>query len=165
MNLEIPRAAGLNNETGFALATAMFTLAVIGALVAGSFLPARLEQQSGRNVSYASQAREAAEAGLVEAVAGLGAPTLEHLVRGVVVDLGTMTLGEMVTVRSTVARLTSRVLIVRSYGTRHDAAGGELATRTLGLFVRLGGVAGPTPEDGALPAVIPLVERSWVRLY
>jgi Tfp pilus assembly protein PilX len=166
MNLEIPRAAGLNNETGFALATAMFTLAVIGALVAGSFLPARLEQQSGRNVSYASQAREAAEAGLVEAVAGLGAPTLEHLVRGVVVDLGTMTLGEMVTVRTTVARLTSRVLIVRSYGTRHDASGGELATRTLGLFVRVGAaVTGSTPEDGALPAVIPLAERSWVRLY
>jgi hypothetical protein len=116
-------------------------------------------------VTYASQAREAAEAGLVEAVAELEAPAVEHLVRGVVLDLGSMTLGEMVTVRSTVARLTSRVLIVRSYGTRHDAAGGELATRTLGLFVRLGGVAGPTPEDGALPAVIPLVERSWVRLY
>jgi hypothetical protein len=151
MTLEIPRATRLNDDAGFALATAMFTLVVIGALVAGSFIPGRLEQQSGRNVTYASQAREAAEAGLV--------------VPGVVLDLGTMTLGEMVTVRSTVARLTSRVLIVRSYGTRHDASGGELATRTLGLFVRLGAVAGPTPEDGALPAVIPLVERSWVRLY
>jgi hypothetical protein len=165
MTLDIPTATRLNDEAGFALATAMFALAVIGALVAGSFLPGRLEQQSGRNVTYANQAREAAEAGLVDAVAALEAPALEHLVRGVVLDLGTMTLGEMVTVRTTVARLTSRVLIVRSYGTRHDASGGELATGALGLFVRLGAVAGPTPEDGALPAVIPLVERSWVRLY
>ena len=165
MKLEIPRAARLDDDAGFALATAMFTLAVIGALVAGSFLPGRLEQQSGSNVTYATQAREAAEAGLAEAVAALEAPALEQLVPGIVLDLGTVTLGEMVTVRTTVARLTSRILIVRSYGTRHDASGGELATRTLGLFVRLGGVAGPTPEDGALPAVIPLVERSWVRLY
>ena len=165
MKLEIPRAARPDNDGGFALATAMFTLAVIGALVAGSFLPGRLEQQSGRNVTYASQAREAAEAGLVEAVAALEAPAVEHLVPGVVLDLGTMTLGEMVSVRTTVARLTSRVLIVRSYGTRHDASGGELATRALGLFVRLGAGAGLTPEDGALPAVIPLVERSWVRIY
>jgi len=165
MKLEIPRAARLDDDAGFALATAMFTLAVIGALVAGSFLPGRLEQQSGRNVTYATQAREAAEAGLAEAVAALEAPALEQLVPGIVLDLGTVTLGEMVTVRTTVARLTSRVLIVRSYGTRHDASGGELATRTLGLFVRLGAVAGPGPEDGARPAVIPLVERSWVRLY
>jgi hypothetical protein len=165
MKLEIPTAAKLSDEAGFALATAMFTLAVIGALVAGSFLPGRLEQQSGRNVTYASQAREAAEAGLVEAVAALEAPALEHLVPGVVLDLGTMTLGEMVTVRTTVARLTSRVLIVRSHGTRRDASGGELATRTLGLFVRLGAAAASTPEDGDLPAVIPLAERSWVRLY
>ena len=165
MTLEILRAARLNDDAGFALATAMFTLAVIGALVAGSFLPGRLEQQSGRNVTYANQAREAAEAGLAEAVAALETPALEHLGRRVVLDLGTMTLGEMVSVRTTVARLTSRVLIVRSYGTRHDASGGELATRALGLFVRLGAVTGPAPGDGALPAVIPLVERSWVRLY
>jgi hypothetical protein len=165
MSLEMPRAGRLNDEAGFALATAMFTLAVIGALVAGSFLPGRLEQQSGRNVTYAAQAREAAEAGLAEAVAALEAPALEQLVGGVVLDLGTTTVGEMTTVRTTVARLTSRVLIVRSHGTRHDASGGELATRTLGLFVRLGAAAGPTPANGALSAVIPLAERSWVRLY
>ena len=165
MNLEIRRAGRLNDEAGFALATAMFTLAVIGALVAGSFLPGRLEQQSGRNVTYAAQAREAAEAGLAEAVAALEASALEQLVQGVVLDLGTTTVGEMTTVRTTVARLTSRVLIVRSHGTRHDASGGELAARTLGLFVRLGAAAGSTPGDGALSAVIPLAERSWVRLY
>ena len=166
MSPPVLRAALRNDEAGFALATAMFALAVIGALVAGSFLPARLEQQSGYNVTYASQAAEAAEAGLAEAVAALEAPALEPLVAGgVALDLGTTTVGEMVTVHTSVARLTSRVFIVRSEGTRHDASGGALATRSLGLFVRLGTSAVSTPEDEALPTVIPLAERSWVRLY
>ena len=167
MSFSVPRAAASNaDEAGFALATAMFTLAVVGALVAGSFLPGRLEQQSGYNVTYASQAREAAEAGLAETVAALEVTALETLTSGgLALDLGTTAVGEMVTVHNTVARLTSRVFIVRSHGTRHDASGGALASRTLGLFVRLGATAGSTPEEGAPPTVIPLAERSWVRLY
>jgi Tfp pilus assembly protein PilX len=158
-------AARANGEAGFALAVAMFTLAVIGALVAGSFLPGRLEQQSGYNVTYASQAGEAAEAGLADAVATLNAAALEPLVSGgAALDLGTMTAGEMITVHTTVARLTSRVFIVRSHGTRHDASGAELAGRTLGLFVRIASTAVSTPEDAAVPAAGPLVERSWMRL-
>ena len=156
----------MNDEAGFALATAMFTLAVIGALLAGSFLPARLEQQSGYNVTYASQAREAAEAGLAETVGALDAAALGPIVAGgVALDLGTTQMGEMVTVQTTVARLTNYVFIVRSQGTRHDASGGALATRTLGLLVRLGIVAGSEVETGASLAAIPLTERSWVRLY
>lgn len=166
MILPIRRAAPRSNDAGFALATAMFALAVVGALVAGSFLPGRLEQQSGYNVTYASQAGAAAEAGLAEAVAALEAPALEPLAAGgVALDLGTTTVGEMVTVQTSVARLTSRVFIVRSHGTRHDASGGALATRTIGLFVRLGTSGGATPEDSAPPTVLPLPERSWVRLY
>jgi hypothetical protein len=157
-------AIRVNREAGFALAMAMFTLAVIGALVAASFLPGRLEQQSGYNVTYASQAREAAEAGLADAVGALTAPVLEPLVSGVALDLGTITLGEMITAQTTVARLTSRLFIVRSRGARHDAAGGELAAHTVGLLVRIASTAASTPEDAALPTVIPLVERSWIRL-
>jgi hypothetical protein len=143
----------------------MFTLAVIGALVAGSFLPGRLEQQSGHNLTYASQAREAAEAGLADAVGVLTAPVLEPLVfGGVPLDLGTTKMGEMITVHATVARLTSRVFIIRSRGARHDASGGELAARTLGLLVRIASTAASTPEDTAPPPAVPLVERSWVRL-
>ena len=156
----------MNAEAGFALATAMFTLAVIGALLAGSFLPARLEQQSGYNVTYASQAREAAEAGLAETVGALEASALESLVAGgVALDRGTMQMGEMVMVQSTVARLTNYVFIVKSQGTRHDASGGALATRTLGLLVRLGTFAGSEVETGTSRPAIPLAERSWVRLY
>jgi hypothetical protein len=157
--------ARTNREAGFALATAMFALAVIGALVAGSFLPGRLEQQSGYNVTYASQAKEAAEAGLADAVGALTGPVLEPLVfGGVPLDLGTTTVGEMITVHTTVARLTSRVFIVRARGTRHDASGGELAARTLGLFVRMASTPASAADDAALPAAIPLVERSWTSL-
>jgi hypothetical protein len=166
VTLAIGRACLVKDEAGFALATAMFTLAVIGALVAGSFLPGLLEEQSGYNVTYVGQARAAAEAGLAEAVVALAAPALEHLVPGgAAPNLDTTQLGAMVSVQTTVARLTSRLFIVRSLGTRHDASGGALATCTLGLFVRLGIPVDAVPADSALPAVVPLVERSWVRLY
>jgi hypothetical protein len=166
VSLPAPRAVSPREEAGFALATAMFALAVIGALVAGSFLPARLEQQSGHNVTYASQAREAAEAGLAESVAALEAPVLELLVAGgAALDLGTTRVGEMGTVHTSVARLTSRLFLVRSHGMRHDASGAALATRTLGLFVRLEPTAGSIPEVSPPPTVIPLAERSWLRLY
>jgi hypothetical protein len=163
MKFAIRRAARASDEAGFALATAMFTLAVIGALLAGSFLPARLEQQSGYNVSYASEAREAAEAGLVQTVGVVEAAALEPLVAGgAALDLGTTTLTEMITVHTTVARLTNRVFIIKSQGTRHDASGGALATRSLGLLIRVGAAAA---EAGAPLVAIPLTERSWVRLY
>jgi hypothetical protein len=96
----------------------------------------------------------------------MGAPALEALVAGgPELDLGTVKLGEMVRVHTSVARLTSHVFIVKSHGTRHDASGEALATRKLGLLVRLGADGGSAPEAGALPAVTPLTERSWVRLY
>jgi hypothetical protein len=124
-----------------------------------------LEQQSGYNLTYASQAREAAEAGLATAVGALDAPALEPLVSGgLALDLGTTRMGEMITVHTTVTRLTSRLFIVRSRGARHDASGGELAARTLGLLVRIASTAAPTAEDAAPPPAAALVERSWMRL-
>ena len=161
MTRHLRRVARANDEAGFALATAMFALVVIGALLAGSFLPARVEQQSGLNLTYAIHAREAAEAGLAETVGAVEASALEPLVvGGAALDLGTRQVGEMVTVHTTIVRLTSYVFLVRSEGTRHDASGGALATRTLGLLLRLGVV-----ETGTPPGAIPLAERSWVRLY
>ena len=52
------------DEQGMALILAVFGLVVIGALVAGSFFVGRVEQISGYNTTWASQAGEAAEAGL-----------------------------------------------------------------------------------------------------
>jgi hypothetical protein len=144
----------------------MFALAIIGALVASSFFAGRLEQQSGRNMVYAGQAREAAEAGLADAVAGLDAAAVEALAfGGIPLDLGSAVVGDQVTAHTSVARLTSRLFIIRSRGTRHDPSGGALATRALGLLVQL--VAGESPDSGAggVLQVAPLTERAWLRLY
>ena len=59
------------DEQGMALTLAVFGLVVIGALVAGSFFVGRVEQVSGYNTVWASQAGEAAEAGLSYAMAPL----------------------------------------------------------------------------------------------
>jgi hypothetical protein len=162
MTLAIRRAPLRHNEAGFALATAMFALAVIGVLVAGGFLAGRVEQQSGLNVTYSGQAREAAEAGLAESMSTLDAPALSSLVAGgAVLDLGTRQLVDAVTVHTTVARLTSRLYLVRAQGTRHDLSGGALATRTLGVLVEVEADEASPQEN----AVTPLAERSWLRRY
>ena len=144
-----------------ALLGAMFALAVIGALVAGSFFAGRLEQQSGQNMFFATQAREAAESGLAAAV--LDAAALESLqAGGPPLDLGVAAVGETATVHTTVSRLTGRLFLLRARGLRLDAAGGSLATRTLGLFLRLD--AGESDTAAAPPQVIRVAERAWVEL-
>ena len=145
-----------------ALLGAMFALAVIGALVAGSFFAGRLEQQSGQNVFFAAQARAAAESGLAAAV--LDAAALESLqFGGPPLDLGVAAVGATGTVHTSVSRLTGNLFLLRARGLRRDAAGGALATRTLGLFLRLD--AGESDTAAAsLPRVIKVAERAWVEL-
>ena len=60
-----------NDEQGMALILAVFGLVVIGALVAGSFFVGRVEQVTGYNTVWASQAGEAAEAGLGYAMSSI----------------------------------------------------------------------------------------------
>ena len=155
---------GLNNERGVALVAAMFALAIIGALVASSFFAGRLEQQSGQSTFFAAQAREAAEAALTESVAELEAETLEGLsVGGAPLDLGTFVIGDGVTARSQIRRLTSRVFLIRADGQRHSPEDSALAGRSLGLLVQV--LAHPAAEPGSSGSVTPLSERGWVHLY
>lgn len=150
-----------------ALVVAMFALAIMGALVASSFFAGRLEQQSGHNMFFAGQAREAAEAGLVDAVAGLNAAALESLTPGgVPLEVGTAAVGDAATTHTSVARLTSRLFLIHSHGTRIDASGGALAVRSLGLLVQLV-LPGESSDSGAanILEVAPLDERAWTRLY
>ncbi len=156
----------LKDERGVALAAAVFALAIIGALVASSFFAGRLEQQSGQSAFFAAQAREAAEAGLVESMAVTPAETLASLpVGGAPLDLGTTLIGDGVTVHSQVTRLTSRLFLIRANGQRRNAEGPALATRSLGMLVQLGAVPA-TPEDsGSSATATRLAERAWVHLY
>jgi hypothetical protein len=132
------RTPRLNDERGIALAVALFSLVVIGVMVTGTFFAGRLEQQSGQNTFYAGQAAEAAEAGISDAI-GTTTPgdLLALTVAGASADLGTVSLGTRVDVSRQLTRLTSSVFLIRSVGSRRNAAGTPIATRSSGSLIRL----------------------------
>ena len=133
--MQTPR---LNDERGMALGVALFALVVIGLLVSGTFFSGRLEQQSGQNTFYAGQATEAAEAGISDAIGTATPITLMSLtVGGAPADLGTISLGSRVDVTRQLSRVTSSVFLIRTVGSRRDAAGTALATRSAGSLLRL----------------------------
>lgn len=131
------RTPRLRSERGMALAVAIFALVVIGALVAGTFYSGWMEQNTGQNTIYATQAAEAAEAGLSDAVSAGNASIYTPLAIGGSVDLGTISLGGNVSASQTATRLTETVILVRSLGRRTDASGGILAQRSVGTLTRL----------------------------
>ena len=133
-----------NDEQGMALILAVFGLVVIGALVAGSFFVGRVEQISGYNTTWASQAGEAAEAGLGFAMTqidpteyeamGIWSPGANNeMVRN---RTGVGGMATMVYVDS-IRRLNQTVFVVRSTGQRVSAGGQVLASQTLAQMVRL----------------------------
>ena len=156
-------ASSLNDERGIALALALFVLAVIGALVSGTFFAGRLEQQSGQNALFAVQAGEVAEGALSDAIATLAPGTLEGLpVGGAPLDIGTLTLAGGVSASRQLTRLTGNLFLIRVRGVRHGAAGTPLAVRSLGLLVRLSAAADSAADSAR---VVPLSQRAWVQLY
>jgi hypothetical protein len=136
------RARRLSDERGIALAVAVFALVVIGALVAGTFFAGRLEQQTGRNMFFAAEAAEAAEAGLSEAIAGQNATSLLALKTDIdsTQDLGALTVGDPdngVAASRSVHWLNDNLFLVRSRGTRTSASGAQLSKRSLAQLIRL----------------------------
>ena len=149
------------DRRGIALAVALFALVVIGALVSSSFFAGRLEQQSGQNTMFAVQALEAAEAGLSDVLVNADIVAVEALsAGGMPLELAPLTLAPGVTTGRHIARLTSAVFLIRSTGVRRNAEGTPLATRTVGLLVRIAPATGPAPS-----ALVPLRERAWMHLY
>jgi hypothetical protein len=132
------RALRLKDERGMALAVALFAMVIIGALVAGTFFSGLQEQQSGENTLFASQAAEAAEAGISDAVGTTTPAALLALVAGgAPVDLGTVSLGSRVDASRQLSRLTSSLFLIQSVGNRRNAGETALATRTAGSLIRL----------------------------
>jgi hypothetical protein len=68
----------LQNERGMALAVAIFTLVVIGALVAGALFVGTQEQRLGANVGRSQQSFRVAELGVAELIGGWGANRLTY---------------------------------------------------------------------------------------
>ena len=149
-----------SDQRGFALVLTMLMLVVFGAIVAGSFFAGWLEQQSAERVLFAAQAGEGAEAGVADALITTAPETLSGLVvGGLPVPLAPMSLGE-VTVEREVRRLTESVFFVVARAARRDAAGGGLATRSIGLLTKL--VADSVNGGDSLKI---LSHRAWVQLY
>jgi hypothetical protein len=146
------------DRRGIALPLSLFVLLVVGALVGGTFFLGRLEQESGRNTLFAAQAREAAEAGVSQALAALDASALEATVIGAPpVSLATLVLNPGVSASGDLRRLTGTLFLVRSEGRRQATGGTVLASRSVGTLVEL------VPAGGAVPGSLEprVVERGW----
>lgn len=152
-----------SDDRGIALVIAVFSLAVIGALVGGIFFAGRLEQQSGQNALFAAQAVEAAEAGLSDVMAMIDPAELDRLpLGGNPLDLGTLTLAGGTAVGRQVHRIKRDLFLIRVRAVRQDGAGTTLAERSVGLLVRLSVAADSVADPGS---VARLGERAWVHLY
>jgi hypothetical protein len=157
----MPRYSGGGSRQGIALAAAIFALAVVGGIVAGGFGIALLEQQSGRNTVFVAQASEAAEAGVWELLHQAPKAAVESLaVGGVPLSLVPPHPITGVAVLGQISRVADNLYLVRSRASRVDAAGGVLASRTVGLLARR---SGDTLDEAHF--LLPIGERSWLQLY
>jgi hypothetical protein len=149
-----------DDQRGLALPLALLVLIVVAALVAGSFSVARLEQQSGRNTLFATQAREAAEGGLHQALGTLDPAALEVMtVGGAAVSLPALTL-EGAIITSDVRRLTGTLFLIRAHADRQTPDADVLATSSLGALFRIL----PAGDDSG--SIRPqMIERGWFSLY
>lgn len=130
------RPALRRDERGIALALAIFALVVIATLVGGVFFMARLEQRSGSNTLWSTQAAEAADAGLNATLANWSG-TWNTMAVGTPSTLSTVSLGGNARYTVTIRKLTSALFFVSSRGERTDAGGGVLSGNTVGRVVRI----------------------------
>lgn len=157
----MPRSNSAVDRRGVALAAAIFALAVMGGIVAGGFGVALLEQQSGRNLLYVSQAAEAAEGQLWAAVA----QTPDTVVGSLVVGGPPLTLappapGPGISGVIQIYRLADNLFLIRSRSSRVDADGNPLASRAAGLLAALEADSLASPHN-----LRPISRRPWLQLY
>jgi hypothetical protein len=133
-----------HDEQGMALILSVMGLVVIGALVAGSFFVGRVEQVTGYNTVWASQAGEAAEAGLGYSMTSIDPTLYEAMaVWSPAAPTEMVTSGSGIAGISTlvytdsIRRLNNTVFLVRSTGRRVSAGGQVLASQTLAQLIRL----------------------------
>jgi hypothetical protein len=153
-----PQSRGL--ERGIALLIAMFAIVVLGAIVGGTFFAGWLEQQTGENTWYATQAAAGADAGLADGLATVTPASLSAMVQGALpVLLPPMVLANGVTVERQAFRSGGNLFVLTARATRLNAGGAPLASAAAGLLVRLADSVSGTQR------VVPLADRAWVQLY
>jgi len=134
------RTPRLTDERGMALAVTIFALVVIGALVAGAIITGRMEQRTGRNTVYATEAAQAAEAGTTAVMADWDQFNLNNLPKNVPTVLTKTSWGQASMYASytpTVTKLNDELFLVQSLGTRSTSAGTVLSQRVVATLARL----------------------------
>lgn len=126
------------DQRGIALPAAVLALVVVGALIAGVFFIARVEQLSAVNTLGSAQAAQTADAGLASIVGGASAPYRTLAVGASSTPVVALVAGnplDRYTV--TVTKLSDdNRYIVESLGERLDATGAVVASRRVMQLVR-----------------------------
>ena len=149
---EAPSAVrALSEQSGAALALAIYALAVLGALVAGVFFLALAEHRVGRNTLALAHAVAAAEEGAVHALAAWDAGAMATLTPGDSAPFAGVTAAATGRFEGTVTRLGASSFVIRSAGSAVD----RTARRVVGLLVRTDSAGAPRPLGG----------RAWVWFY
>jgi hypothetical protein len=131
------RSPRLGGDRGIALAVTIFALVIIGALVAGVFYAGRLEQTTGRNTVYLAQASQAADAGADWVLGNWDKATYNSMPVNGQVAFAEQSLGGSVYYTPTLRRLTSKLFVVNSAGSRRDLGGRPLAQQQVAVLARL----------------------------
>lgn len=132
----LPFPSVRHDERGIALALAIFALVIIATLVGGVFFMARLEQRSGSNTLWSTQASEAADAGLNATLANWSGGW-NSMALGTPATQSTVVMGSNSRYTVSVMKLSSALFFVSSRGERTDGSGGILSGTSVGRVVRM----------------------------
>ncbi len=149
----------VDNESGIALAVAVFAMVIMGAMVSGAFLIGMQEQRVGRNSVQAQQAFMAAEGGAGEYVANWDS-IVNRLAIGDSATFSGWLTDNVGWYRGSVLRINGSLFLVRSEGFSRDS----LARQQVGALVRTESlemnVVAAIVAPGRLKKVTPLCVNS-----
>ena len=124
------------DERGLALVLSLIAMVVIAALISGVFVASRMEMAGGRSAIRATQATEAAEAGLNDMVANWSVAYNTHAIDADVAFPSVM-VGPGGRYSQVLTRMRGGKYLLRVRGDQLGAAGNVIATRYLGRYLRL----------------------------
>lgn len=130
-----------SDNRGMALVFALFAIVVLGALIGGAFFVGRVEQVTGYNTVWASQAGEAADAGLTYGLNTVDVATYQALpvyTPAAPNELALATVSsDGIAFTDTIRRLNNTLFEVRSTGRKLGSGGVVLAQASVAHLVRL----------------------------
>jgi hypothetical protein len=135
--MQRPRHPALTrDERGLALVLSLIAMIVIAALISGVFVASRQEMAGGRSAVRATQATEAAEAGMNDMLANW---SVAYNTYGIYGDSAfpSVMVGPSGRYRQVLTRMQGGKFLLRVRGDQLGAAGNVIATRYLGRYLRL----------------------------